>query len=147
MEVGLIHIVAEGDHAVAARSGDPHQFIQGVGGCVARRELALRSLEDGGVLDAFELVVGGDTCRERKPHPEPLLHALRTLGVPTEAALMVGDSSNDVDAARAAGVPVVVVPYGYNGGEDPRLLNADAHVSGLAELPALLAATAARDSA
>jgi len=112
-----------------------------------RRDLALRSLEDGGVLDAFELVVGGDTCTERKPHPEPLLHALRTLGVSAQAAVMVGDSSNDVDAARAAGVPVVVVPYGYNGGEDPRTLQADAHVSGLAELPALLAATAARDSA
>ena len=98
-------------------------------------------------MDAFELVVGGDTCTERKPHPEPLLHALRSLGVSAQAAIMVGDSSNDVDAARAAGVPVVVVPYGYNGGEDPRALKADAHVSGLAQLPALLAATAARDSA
>jgi hypothetical protein len=45
------------------------------------------------------------------------------------------------------GIPVVVVPYGYNGGEDPRLLPADAHVEGLAQLPGLLAATAARDSA
>jgi phosphoglycolate phosphatase len=112
-----------------------------------RRDLALRSLEDGGVLDAFELVVGGATCVERKPHPAPLLHALRVLDVPIQAALMVGDSSNDVDAARAAGMPVVVVPYGYNGGEDPRLLKADAHVSGLAELPGLLAAQPARDSA
>jgi phosphoglycolate phosphatase len=110
-----------------------------------RRDLALRSLADGGVLDAFELVVGGDTCRERKPHPEPLLHALQQMGLPVEAALMVGDSSNDVDAARAAGIPVVVVPYGYNGGEDPRTLPADAHVSGLAELPGLLAAIPAQD--
>jgi phosphoglycolate phosphatase len=112
-----------------------------------RRDLALRSLEDGGVLEAFELVVGGDTCRERKPHPEPLLHALRELGVPVTQALMIGDSSNDVDAARAAGMPVVVVPYGYNGGEDPRLLPADAHICGFAELPALVAAHAVRVSA
>lgn len=112
-----------------------------------RRDLALRSLEDGGILGAFEAVVGGDTCAERKPHPAPLWHALGLLRVPVEAALMVGDSSNDVDAARAAGVPVVVVPYGYNGGEDPRLLPADAHVDGLAELPYLMAAMAARDSA
>ena len=112
-----------------------------------RRDLALRSLEDGGVLDAFELVVGGDTCAQRKPHPEPLLHAVRELGQPPSAALMVGDSANDVDAARGAGIPVVVVPYGYNGGEDPRLLVADAHVAGLAELPGLLPSRPARDSA
>jgi phosphoglycolate phosphatase len=112
-----------------------------------RRDLALRSLEDGGVLDAFELVVGGDTCRHRKPHPEPLLYALSALNQDPSAALMVGDSANDVDAARAAGLPVVVVPYGYNGGEDPRLLVADAHVSGLAELPGLLPSRPARDSA
>ena len=112
-----------------------------------RRDLALCSLADGGVLDVFELVVGGDTCAQHKPHPAPLLHALRVLGVPVTAALMVGDSSNDVSAAQAAGIPVVVVPSGYNGGEDPRLLPADAHVEGLAQLPGLLAATAARDSA
>jgi phosphoglycolate phosphatase len=112
-----------------------------------RRDLALRSLADGGVLDAFEIVVGGDTCAERKPHPAPLLYALECLQLPVTAALMVGDSSNDVDAARAAGMPVVVVPYGYNGGEDPRRLPADAHVSGLAELPGLLAAMAVADSA
>jgi phosphoglycolate phosphatase len=112
-----------------------------------RRDLALRSLADGGVLDAFELVVGGDTCAERKPHPAPLWHALARLNVPVGAALMVGDSSNDVDAARAAGLPVVVVPYGYNGGEDPRRLPADAHVTTLAELPDLLPAHAVPDSA
>jgi phosphoglycolate phosphatase len=51
---------------------------------------------------------------------------------------MVGDSINDVRAARAAGIPVICVPYGYNEGQDPRALPCDAIIETLAELPALL---------
>jgi phosphoglycolate phosphatase len=58
--------------------------------------------------------------------------------VPVGAALMVGDSVNDVLAARAAGMPVVCVPYGYNEGNDPRTLACDAFVETVAALPALL---------
>ncbi len=108
--------------------------------CVTNKNtsLALRSLADAGLLASFDLVVGGDTCARRKPAPDPLLHACRELGVPVAAALMVGDSLNDVLAAQAAPMPVVCVPYGYNEGNDPRTLDADAHVESLAELPALL---------
>ena len=81
------------------------------------------------------LVVGGDTCERRKPDPEPLLWACSQLGVLPGRALMVGDSVNDVQAARAAGMPVVCVPYGYNEGADPRTLPCDALVDTLAELP------------
>ncbi len=51
---------------------------------------------------------------------------------------MVGDSLNDVQAARAAGIPVVCVPHGYNEGRDPRTLACDAFVDTLDALPALL---------
>jgi phosphoglycolate phosphatase len=51
---------------------------------------------------------------------------------------MVGDSVNDVQAARAAGMPVYCVPYGYNEGEDPRSLACDGLLESLAELPARL---------
>ncbi|MDE2305115.1 MAG: phosphoglycolate phosphatase [Gammaproteobacteria bacterium] len=86
----------------------------------------------------IDLVVGGDSCARRKPDPEPLLHACERLGVAPGAALMVGDSINDVQAARAAGLPVICVPYGYNEGRDPRSLPCDALVESLADLPALL---------
>jgi phosphoglycolate phosphatase len=108
--------------------------------CVTNKHssLAISSLEHAGLLAEFELVVGGDTCARRKPAPDPLQHACRVLGVPVGEALMVGDSLNDVLAARAAPMPVVCVPYGYNEGRDPRGLDCDARVETLAELPALL---------
>ncbi len=85
-----------------------------------------------------DLVVGGDTCAQRKPDPEPLLFACARLGTAPAAALMVGDSINDVQAARAAGIPVICVPYGYNEGRDPRSLPCDAVIESLGELPSLL---------
>jgi phosphoglycolate phosphatase len=91
-------------------------------------------------LSAFvDCVVGGDSCPLRKPDPAPLLFACRQLGVAPAHALMVGDSINDVQAARGAAIPVICVPYGYNEGQDPRLLPCDAFVESLADLPALLA--------
>ena len=91
-----------------------------------------------GFMAWIGVVVGGDTCSRRKPDPEPLLHACRELGIDPSAALMVGDSINDVSAARAAHIPVVCVPYGYNEGADPRLLPCDAIIETLADLAALL---------
>jgi phosphoglycolate phosphatase len=83
-------------------------------------------------------VVGGDSFPLRKPDPAPLLFACKLLGAAPARALMVGDSINDVQAARGAGIPVICVPYGYNEGEDPRLLACDAFVESLADLPGLL---------
>jgi phosphoglycolate phosphatase len=86
----------------------------------------------------LRLVVGGDTCERRKPDPMPLLHACAQLGVPPAQTWMVGDSVNDVQAARAAGMPVYCVPYGYNEGADPRTLPCDGLLETLAELPGRL---------
>jgi phosphoglycolate phosphatase len=91
-----------------------------------------------GLSGWVDVVVGGDTCARRKPDPQPLLFACESLKVPPAASLMVGDSVNDVQAARAAGIPVVCVSYGYNEGRDPRTLDCDALLDSLAELPALL---------
>lgn len=85
-----------------------------------------------------DLVVGGDTCERRKPDPQPLQYACAALEVDLDQAVMVGDSVNDVQAAKAAGIPVICVPYGYNEGVDPRSLPADAFVDTLADLPGLL---------
>jgi len=91
-----------------------------------------------GLAHWVDAVVGGDTCARRKPDPQPLLFACESLRVPPSASLMVGDSVNDVQAARAAGIPIVCVSYGYNEGRDPRTLECDLLLDSLAELPALL---------
>jgi phosphoglycolate phosphatase len=72
------------------------------------------------ILDALSLrsffgaVIGGDTLAERKPHPAPVLLALKQLGVEPEAAIMIGDNYHDVQAARGAGVRAFAVTYGYS---------------------------------
>jgi phosphoglycolate phosphatase len=91
-----------------------------------------------GLSGFFGHVYGGDAFPRKKPDPMPLHHACAQLGVAPADALMVGDSANDLEAARAAGMPVVLVPYGYTEGEDPRLWPCDHMVENLAQLPALL---------
>ena len=86
----------------------------------------------------IDQVVGGDSCARRKPDPLPLVFACRLLGVQTRESIMVGDSVNDVQAARAAGIPIICVPHGYNEGQDPRTLQCDALIEQLTELPRLL---------
>ena len=87
----------------------------------------------------FATVVGGECIAHPKPAPDALLLCAQRLGVPIDRGLMVGDSLNDVGAARNAGCPVVCVPYGYNHGRDIREAEPDAVIGSIAELPALLA--------
>jgi phosphoglycolate phosphatase len=86
----------------------------------------------------IDCVVGGDSFERRKPDPGPLLFACDLLKVSAARVLMVGDSTNDVQAARAAQIPVICVPYGYNEGRDPRELPCDAFIETLADLPRLI---------
>ena len=69
----------------------------------------------------------------------PLLKTCEALGSEPARTLMIGDSSNDAQAARAAGCPVVLVTYGYNHGEPVRSVDADGYLDSLDELAALLA--------
>ncbi|WP_431274982.1 phosphoglycolate phosphatase [Variovorax ureilyticus] len=85
----------------------------------------------------FEVMFGGDAFERKKPDPLPLLKACEALATLPARTLMVGDSSNDAKAARAAGCPVVLVSYGYNHGEPVRGVDADGFVDSLAELAAL----------
>ncbi len=84
-----------------------------------------------GLAKYFEIVLSGDTLPEKKPHPMPLLHAAKFFGVPIEQLLLVGDSLSDAQAARAAGCPIICVPYGYNHGEPVESLNVDAVIPDL----------------
>lgn len=68
--------------------------------------------------DLFDAVVGGDTLPVHKPDPEPLWHIARGFGADPAQCLMVGDSRTDAEAAQAAGMPLVLVDYGYHRGYD-----------------------------
>ena len=84
----------------------------------------------------FDCVFGGDSFPRKKPDPMPLVEACRALALPTQQVLMVGDSSNDAAAARAAGCPVVLTSYGYNHGADVRAEDSDGVFDRLDELAA-----------
>jgi phosphoglycolate phosphatase len=90
-------------------------------------------LDNVGFSTYFRHVVSGDTLEQKKPHPAPVLDACRALGVVPGAMLVIGDSLNDAQAARAAGCPVFCVTYGYNEGHDIRTLDTDALVGSLDE--------------
>lgn len=82
----------------------------------------------------FQVVLGGDSLAQKKPEPEPLLSAMDACDAAPHNTLMVGDSSTDVRAARAAGCSVVCVPYGYNHGEDIALAKPDLVIENLSYL-------------
>lgn len=92
----------------------------------------------------FDAVFGGDAFERKKPDPLPLVKTCEYLGVAPARTLMVGDSSNDARAARAAGCPVLLVTYGYNHGEPVRGIDADGFLDSLAELGGLSSGPAAR---
>jgi phosphoglycolate phosphatase len=88
-------------------------------------------LEQAGIAGYFAQVVGGDDLPAKKPDPAPLLHVAAGFGIAPAELLMVGDSVNDALAARAAGCPVLVLPYGYNEGEPVQNLDVDGIVPSL----------------
>ena len=92
-------------------------------------------LEDLGLRRFFKLVLSGDSLPKKKPDPLPLQHACAHFGITPEHGVLVGDSENDVQAARAAGMPVICVTYGYNHGKNIRDSRPDAVIDSLAELP------------
>ncbi|MBL8524194.1 MAG: phosphoglycolate phosphatase [Betaproteobacteria bacterium] len=99
-------------------------------GCVTNKaeKFTLPLLERTGLAGYFELVLSGDSLAEKKPHPLPLQHAAEFFGAAPAEVLLIGDSVNDAEAARAAGSPVFIVPYGYNEGQELRGLDCDAFI-------------------
>lgn len=109
-------------------------------GCVTNKPLALTEslLESTGLAAFFEAVVGGDSIPQMKPDPEPLLHACRRMEADPATCVLVGDSAVDVAAARAAGMPVYIVRYGYPGPAGHQGMQCDRLIDSFNELPDLL---------
>ena len=140
---GRLHLLDECNASVYPGVADGLGELHGLGLRLAvvtnkQKHFAVDLLNRLGLSDWIDVVVGGDSCERRKPDPQPLQFACTALRVEPSEALMVGDSVNDVLAARAARLPVVCVPYGYNEGSDPRELPCDAFIETVADLPALL---------
>lgn len=124
--VGQLREFAEASIAMAVCTNKPGAISEKV-------------LSDLGLTTFFRVIIGGDALPVRKPDGEHLLAAIAGAGAVADEVVMVGDSPADVGAARNAGVPVIVVDYGYS--QTPaRDLGADAVISRFTELPAAIAA-------
>ena len=106
-------------------------------GCVTNKaeKFTLPLLAKTGLAGYFEITLSGDSLPEKKPHPLPLNIAAEFFGCSAAEMLLIGDSVNDAEAARAAGSPVFIVPYGYNEGQELRGLDCDAFID---DVPAAL---------
>ncbi len=107
--------------AMAVVTNKPRQFVPEI-------------LQNFGLQHYFTVLVGGDCLPQRKPAPEPLLHACQQLAVAPTECVMIGDSRNDIGAARAAMMAVACVTYGYNHGEPIAAAEPDLVVDSLIEL-------------
>jgi phosphoglycolate phosphatase len=92
-----------------------------------------------GLADRFAAITGQDTFGFRKPDPRHLTETIRRAGGDPADALMVGDSATDIDTAKAAGIPVVAVSFGYSPVPVAQL-GPTRVVGSLSELPAAVAA-------
>lgn len=105
--------------------------------CLTNKPLSFAKplLKAKGLDGFFTQVFGGDSFERKKPDPLPVLKTCEALGTAVANTLMVGDSSNDAQAAHAAGCPVVLVTYGYNHGRPVQETPAAAWLDSLAQLP------------
>jgi phosphoglycolate phosphatase len=101
--------------------------------CVTNKPIAFTTplLALKGLAGYFDVVYGGDSLGQKKPHPLPLLTVCRDFDLAPASVVAIGDSSNDAEAARAAGCPVLTVPYGYNHGRPVQEIDSDGIVDSL----------------
>jgi len=101
-----------------------------------REDLSKRLLEELGLSEYFDLIIGSDTAGEKKPSPVPVLYVIRKLGLNIEESVIVGDSNYDIEAGKKAGVKTVAVTYGYRHRES--LTEADYIIDDIRELVLLV---------
>lgn len=121
------------------------QLLQNKGlrlACVTNKPIAfaLPLLDKNGLRQYFEIVYGGDSLPKKKPDPYPLLKVCEDFGLQAPQVVAIGDSSNDAQAARAAGCRVLNVPYGYNHGESIHEVDSDGIVPTLLDAAHLISA-------
>ncbi|WP_457560331.1 phosphoglycolate phosphatase [Caminibacter sp.] len=98
-------------HKKAIITNKPEEFVRPI----------LKHLD----IEMFDLILGGESLPEKKPSPLPLLYACKNFGISPDEALMIGDSANDILAAKKAGIKIIALNYGYNQGENISKHNPD----------------------
>lgn len=126
VEAGLAALKAAGLR-LACVTNKPHDFTAPL-------------LDKLGLAPYFELVYGGDAFPFRKPDPLPLLKVCEAFRLEPAQMVAIGDSENDAQAARAAGIGVLLVPYGYNHGNPVQGVDADGIVGSLVKAAEILTA-------
>ena len=108
--------------------------------CVTNKPIAFARplLEKKGLIDLFEVIYGGDSLAHKKPHPLPMLTVCNDFDLQPAQVVAIGDSSNDSEAARAAGCRVLTVPYGYNHGQPVQTIDTDGIVESLIDAANLI---------
>ncbi|GEA61431.1 phosphoglycolate phosphatase [Vibrio comitans] len=115
----------EAGYQLAVITNKPYQFVPEI-------------LAQHGIDDLFIDVLGGDSLAKKKPDPLPLTHLMGKYQASLSETVMIGDSKNDILAAKNAGVMSVALPYGYNHGEPIEQANPDHLIQDLSQLPELL---------
>ncbi len=83
-------------------------------------------MEELGLAHRAACIVSGDTVENKKPHPQPLLHACKLMGVSADECLYVGDAKRDIEAGQRAGMKTLAARFGYiDDGDDPATWGAD----------------------
>jgi len=116
-----LKVLKEAGYTLVIVTNKPYDFVQPI----------LQGLD---LAQYFEDYLGGDSLATKKPDPLPLLHICEKFKVPTEKALMIGDSKNDILAASSADIESIAVTYGYNYGEDISIYKPDVVVDTFAEI-------------
>jgi phosphoglycolate phosphatase len=108
--------------------------------CVTNKPIAFTTplLKLKGLSGFFDVVYGGDSLPRKKPDPLPLQTVCADFGLAPAQVVAIGDSSNDAQAARGAGCPVLTVPYGYNHGQSIHGIDSDGIVATLLEAATLI---------
>jgi phosphoglycolate phosphatase len=109
-------------------------------GCITNKPKAYTGtlLERAGIDTLLDFAFSADTFDRKKPDPTPLLRAAERFGVAPSEAVMIGDSRNDREAARAAGFDFIYAAYGYARADDPGLNQGNATIGSFGELAELL---------
>jgi len=93
------------------------------------------------ILNLFELYLGGDSLDLKKPDPAPLEYVANKLGVDIKHCTMIGDSKNDILAAKACDMKSIAVTYGYNYGEDIAIYKPTFKVDSFSDILEILKST------
>lgn len=101
------------------------------------QQLSVDILDQLGVLKYFDNICGSDTVKNKKPHPDHIFSAIRRVNMSSDGAILVGDSQADVNAAKAAHIPVIAMSYGYTATPSCEL-GADLVLDSFADIPKFL---------